>query len=295
VKEIYHSKGKGCCPLCYLSLIRWDYTLAGLASICQDGIGSVRSGVAELEKQGYLTRRRIRGTNGQLGDIEYTISEKPVQTVYTSTDNSAVAVDNSQPLCDKPTLKKPICENSIQVNPMYGKYTQSITNKSSIKESRTESLNIHQSISADAYDGDGIDMIEADNDTGTLTSVRKDFYSIEAYRETLKENIEYDTLCDDYKQNKNEVDALLEIMLETIVSAKTTIRVGGENKPADVVKNRLLKLNQFHIEYVMETLSKNTTAIRNIKAYMLTALYNAPATMDNYYQAMVNHDLRNGK
>ena len=55
----------------------WDYTLSGLATICQDGISSVRSGINELEEQGYLTRRRLREPNGQLGDIEYTILELP--------------------------------------------------------------------------------------------------------------------------------------------------------------------------------------------------------------------------
>ena len=70
----------------------WDYTLAGLAYICQDGISSVRSGIAELERQGYLTRRRIREANGQLGDIEYTIHEVPRKQ-----DNSMPPVDNSPP------------------------------------------------------------------------------------------------------------------------------------------------------------------------------------------------------
>ena len=96
----------------------WDYSLSDLACICQDGMSSVRSGVSELEQHGYLTRRRIRESNGQLGDIEYTIHERPRISVCTP------PLDDSQPECDNSTSEKPICENSIQVNPIYENRTQ---------------------------------------------------------------------------------------------------------------------------------------------------------------------------
>ena len=82
----------------------------------------------------------------------------------------------------------------------------------------------------------------------------------------------------------------MELILETVCSQKRTIRIGGEDKPAEHVKSRLMMLNQFHIEYVLETLDKNTTDVQNIKAYMLTTLYNAPGTIDNYDKSKVNHD-----
>ena len=69
------------------------------------------------------------------------------------------------------------------------------------------------------------------------------------------------------------------------------IRIGGEDFPKEVVKSRLLKLNSGHIEYVINSLRENTTKVRNIKSYLLAALYNAPTTMDSYYRAEVNHDL----
>ena len=106
----------------------WDFTLAGLAYICQDGISSVRSGVAELEQHGYLTRRRIRESNGQLSDIEYTIHEIP-QEPHKSDGNddeppTDCPVDNPPPVCEKPTLRKPICENPTLVFPMCGNRTE---------------------------------------------------------------------------------------------------------------------------------------------------------------------------
>lgn len=80
-------------------------------------------------------------------------------------------------------------------------------------------------------------------------------------------------------------------MLEVVCSKRQTIRIGGEDKPTEVVKSRMMKLDQFHIEYVLDALSKNTTEVRNIKSYLLTTLYNAPTTIGSYYKAMVSHDL----
>ena len=79
-----------------------------------------------------------------------------------------------------------------------------------------------------------------------------------------------------------------------MVSNEVTVRIGGEDFPAEVVKSRLLKLNSTHIQYVFECIDKNTTKVRNIKSYLLTTLYNAPATIDHYYRAEVNHDLYGG-
>lgn len=87
------------------------------------------------------------------------------------------------------------------------------------------------------------------------------------------------------------MDEILELMLETVCTTKKTIRIGGDDFPAEVVKSRFLKINSTHIEYVFEAIDKNTTSIRNIRAYMLTTLYNAPNTIDHYYTTLVNHDL----
>lgn len=106
---------------------------------------------------------------------------------------------------------------------------------------------------------------------------------------TIKENLDYDILCSKY--DRERLDEIVQLLLETLSSAKKTIRIAGDQIPADVVKSQLLKLNSSHIEYVFECIDKNTTKIRNIKNYLLTALYNAPATIIHYYQSEVNHDL----
>jgi len=112
------------------------------------------------------------------------------------------------------------------------------------------------------------------------------------YCEIIKDNVEYDHLCTSYDPER--VTEILELMVETVCTTRNTVRIGGEDFPAAVVKSRFLKIEQFHIEYVFDCISKNVTKVRNIKAYLLTALYNAPLTMGHYYTAEVNHDLYGG-
>ena len=77
----------------------------------------------------------------------------------------------------------------------------------------------------------------------------------------------------------------------TLCSTRSRIRVAGNDYPAEVVRSKLLKLNSEHIRFVMDCLKQNTTRIRNIRQYLLTALFNAPSTMNSYYTALVAHDM----
>ena len=110
-----------------------------------------------------------------------------------------------------------------------------------------------------------------------------------AYREVIHENIDYQYHA------KEDVDELVELMIEVMMMPEDSmIRIAGTEKPVALVKSRFMKLNYSHIEYVLFCLNRNTTKIGNIKAYLLTALYNAPATINSYYQAEVNHDMYGG-
>ena len=111
----------------------------------------------------------------------------------------------------------------------------------------------------------------------------------ENYREMIMENIEYEVLVN--RDNADRLDEIVEIMLDAVCSKNPTVRINGEDMSQQVVKSRFLKLNSSHIEYVFETLQKNPSDIRNIRSYLLTTLYNASLTMDNYYTALVNHDM----
>ena len=82
-------------------------------------------------------------------------------------------------------------------------------------------------------------------------------------------------------------------MVDTICSQRSIIRIAGDDKPKEVVKARFLKLDSGHIRYVMDCLNNNCSKIRNVKQYLLTVLYNAPLTINNYYQQLVNYDMNN--
>ena len=260
-------KAKGLQSL-FLSLPeQWDYSLKGLAKICKEGVDCIGATLQELEAQGYLTRRQIRDDKGKYMDLEYIIHEIPVPPVENP-------VDNYEPDSGKPHQDYPKPENPDTGKPDSGNAAQLNTKNQVFNKKNTYSSNTHQSIRADAPDTmDAMDI----------------------YRQILKENIEYDIMCIDHKYKTDEITELLELMLETVCSTKKTIRVGGEDKPAEVVKSRMMKLNQSHIEYVLLTLDRNTTDVRNIKAYLLTTLYNAPGTMDNYYKQLVQHDMYGDK
>lgn len=114
---------------------------------------------------------------------------------------------------------------------------------------------------------------------------------INAYAELIKENIEYDFLLQTYDREKDLVEEIYQLILETVLTEQDTIRIAREHYPANFVKGKFMKLNYSHIEYVLECMNKNTTNIRSIKQYLLAALFNAPSTMGSYYKAAVNHDM----
>ena len=103
----------------------------------------------------------------------------------------------------------------------------------------------------------------------------------ESYRALILENIEYDVLSQNVQLDKDRLDELVELMVDTVCSNREMIRVAGDDYPAEVVRSRFLKLNASHIEYVLDRMRENTTYVRNIKKYLLAALYNAPVTMDS--------------
>ena len=264
-------KAKGLLSLMLSLPDNWDYTTKGLAHICKDGVDSISSAIKELEKQGYLTRQRLRDAHGRLGDIEYVIHEKPV-------------LPDEQDAILPPKRENPRQVNPRQVNPVLGKPEQEKPAQLNIQESITEKSitdisNIHQSIypaePEDAPPFGGIDEIDGNS-------------AVSIYRDIIKDNIEYEALCGQFDPER--VDEIVELILETVCSTAKYIKVGGEKYPAELVKSRLMKIGQFHIEYVFDRIDKNTTKVYNIRAYMLKTLFSAPSTMGHFYTAEVNHD-----
>ena len=268
-------KAKGLLSLMLSLPENWDYTTKGLARICKDGVDSISAALKELEKHGYLTRQRIRDRHGRLGDIEYTIHEQPVQAL----SNKEVSLS--------PKRENPRQVNPVQVNPELVKPEQENPVQLNIQETNTEKSNIDL---LNTYQSIYPAKREKTNGASKMDTDRMDKMTI--YQEIIKENIEYPYLAERYGQERT--DEVVDLMLETVLSQRPYIRIAGDDYPREIVRSRFLKVNYSHIEYVFDRLDKNTTKVRNIKAYLLAALYNAPATMDSYYRAEVNHDLYGG-
>jgi len=267
----------------------WDYTLKGLAYINKESVDAIRTAVLELEQRGYIVRQQGRAAGGGFSNIEYTIYEQP-QEKPTLLQEESPLLENpitAEPILEKPLLENPISDNPIPEKPLSGNPTQLNT-----KEENTDLSNIQKS-NMDISSTD--QSIYPSNNGRRYNSRNRDdgrMEAIDVYREMIVDNLDYEILCERY--GRERMDEIVSLILDTVCSEKKYIRIGGENKSAEVVKSVLLKLNSLHIEYVFECLEKNTTKVRNIRGYLLTTLYNAQFTIDHYYQAEVKHDLYGG-
>lgn len=264
-------KAKGLLSLMLSLPEDWDYTVKGLAYICKDGIDSINGAIKELETKGYMHRQRVRNDRGQLTTTEYTIREYP-QNMGGDTFPAEGLPAQESPILENPTQAMPIQEEPHQLNT----YLQTI-DKSKTDLFNTETSNSYQS---NPYGGKkaGYDEIGCE--------------TYEEVKEMVYENIEYKH----FKQHggigiRERLDEIADIIIETLCSTKDTINIAGDDYPARLVKNKMLRITSSHIEYVFDCLNKNTTYVRNIKRYLLATLFNAPSTIDNYYSALVNHDL----
>lgn len=244
----------------------WDYTLAGLSYINKESIDAIRTAIWELEKAGYVKRHQGRDGKGKMTAIEYTIYEQPQLAAL------------EKPMSENPTLGKPVLENPTPVKPTVENPTQLIK-----EEPITELLNKEESIT---------DSLPFQSPTSSPRRERKESAAaFQAYESVIKANIDYDILVQASPDEKERLDEIVDLILETVCSHRKTIRVAGDDYPADLVKAKFFKLNSEHIRFVMDCMRENTTKIRNIKQYLKAALFNAPSTLTNYYAALVAHDM----
>lgn len=264
----------------------WDYTLAGLATLAADGVSSVRGGIKELEKYGYLKRRQLRDKNGRMINNEYSVYERPEDNPdYNSKENNSISESTENkgksPLCDFPTTVNPTTVNPTTEKPM----TEKPTTEKPMSENRTQ-------LNTNILNTKELNTQSYQSEVSELTDTSDEIDMIDNYRSLICDNISYDTLKKQCRKSEADmIDEIVEIMAECICSRKKTVRIGGEEKPREIVKSRFLKINSTHIEYILACLRDNTSNVKNIKSYLLTTIYNAPMTIENYYSAKVNHDL----
>ena len=252
----------------------WNYTTRGLAKICKEGVDAIGSALRELETAGYIVRNQLRDQQGRISDTEYVIYEKP-QPRQPETPRPDTAVpdtaspDTENPYLDTPDTEEPYTEKPAQLNKDRRNKEKEIPDESITDISNPDPIYPPAPLQGAGYDGMGY----------------------EEAREIVKENIEYDILVQDPQQDREQLDEVVELIAETLCSRKKTIVIAGDEYPAEMVKEKLLRITSSHIEYVFDCLKQNTTYVRNIKKYLLASLFNAPSTIGSYYSALVNHDM----
>ena len=309
-------KAKGLLTLILSLPPDWDMTLKGLVSLSGDGVDSVRSGIQELEKAGYLRRSRSRNNLGQLLCTEYTIYEHAVtENVASETeiDDNLNIIYSEESHIGKSDVDKnsQIGKSNVDENSQIGKSdvdkntTENLDDcqigfsnigKPNIGKSNTikylnnkDTYNINNHPYQSTYSSklcrepkeNSIDEME---EAQTLYEERK------AYEEIIKQNIAYDILSEQTETKRDFLDLCVQIMVDAVTSNKPYIKIKGQDIPKEAVKSVLLKLDDENISYVNMCLSESKTAIKNMQSYILTALYCSQHGGDTYFNQLVIHD-----
>ena len=260
----------------------WDYTLAGLSHINRESIDAIRTAVWELEKAGYITRRQGRDEKGKMTAIEYTIYEQPQPPELEKPILENPTAGN--PVLENPTTGNPTSENPMQIIKEEQKTNLSKKEKPNTDTQSTHSIPIH-SPNPSPFEG-------AAQPPERKRKEPNDAYRV--YEEIIKDNICYDILKQDMPYDHDRIDEIVDLILETVCTRRRTIRIAGDDYPAELVKSKFMKLDSEHIRFVLDCMRENTTKIRNIKQYLRAALFNAPSTIGNYYTSLVAHDMASG-
>lgn len=216
----------------------WSYTIAGMASLSGEGEYAVKSAVLNLEKNGYLVRRRTRSPDGRMGKSEWEIYEEPIDVKLTDTSNEAPEVE--KPTLDNPTAVSPTAENrTLQIK----------------EEQRKDQTNV-------------IDLID------DARAAREEFEFKLATPELIK------------RFGCSQIDGIIMLLTDTLMGSDQWCKIGKEKIPKELVAERFLSLEPDHITYVLDCLKKLKKPIKNIKSYMLSALYSAPTTVESYYETL---------
>ena len=220
----------------------WDYTLAGLSLINRESIDAIRTAVWELEKAGYITRRQGRDEKGKMTAIEYTIYEQP----------QPPALDC--PVLENPTADKPILENPTPDNPTSENPTQlnKDIQRTDLPKKEKSNTDLSSTHSIPILSPNPSPCREAAAPPERKGTGAKSQSAIEIYREIIMDNIEYEHLCQHAKGiDRETLDEIVDLLVETVCSVRKTIRIAGDDYPAELVKSKFMKLDSSHIEFAM--------------------------------------------
>ena len=289
----------------------WHFTVHGLVSICKEGRDSISGAVRELEEAGYIVRHRLRDKEGHINGLEYIIYETPQKPECNGPDGGKTPIEvaadteameameaaeeedvpnrteshmtapvtenpfmedvtvipeEKAPRTEKPRSDAPITENPLSVRPMSERPSVLLnTNRVNTKEPKTKSL---------------ITQV-ANPSYPSYLSHQGEQDKVEQVRQEVRQQVCYDVLVQSVDQEL--LDELIGLIVETLCDKARTIRIGSHDYPAALVQERMRQIDSFCLEYVCTSLRKSNPSIRNIKQYLLMALFNAPVTMSHYY------------
>ena len=273
-------KAKGLLSLMLSLPDDWNFNMRGLSSICKEGLEAIGSALKELEKAGYMVRNQLRGANGRITDTEYIIYERPQEPAPADPDTASPYTpppDTTLPYPGNPDVVEPDMADPSAENPALLN-----TKKSNTKKLNTQRPNIHS-----------FPPPAPSTPPAAPAAPVEGMKEIFERREDIKAQIEYDLIAD--LCNQTQLDEFVEIMLEVALSRSPTMKIGRDAEyPTAFVQQRFEQLNSEHIRKVLDGIQENTTRVWNTRAYLLAALFNAPATTDNHYTMLVNHDMSNG-
>ena len=135
---------------------------------------------------------------------------------------------------------------------------------------------------------------EMNNTNPILSDESEKMKNRELLEEYFSHSLEIDLLLRLYPDDEDTLYQIVNLLVDTCATNRKMLRIAGDDKPAEVVRSRFMKLNADHIRFVLDSLAENTAPVRNMKQYLLAMLYNAPTTMNLYYQNKTNHDFARG-
>lgn len=298
-------KAKGLLTLILSLPPDWDMTLKGLVSLSGDGVDSVRSGIQELEKAGYLRRSRSRNNLGQLLCTEYTIYEHAV------TENVASETEIDDNLNIIYSEESHIGKSDVDKNSHIGKSDVDKNTPEKIENSQIGFSNIGKPYigksnaikylnNKDTYNINNYPYQSTyssklcrepkENSIDEMEKAQTLYEERKAYEEIIKQNIAYDLLSEQKETSRDFLDLCVQVMVDAVTSNKPYIKIKGQDIPKEAVKSVLLKLDDENISYVDMCLSESKTAIKNMQSYILTALYCSQHGGDTYFNQLVKHD-----
>lgn len=252
----------------------WDFSIEGISGKCKESKDCIAKAINELIEAGYVIRTKTRGADGRITKWEYEVFEEPCKTIEQSNEEPCGEIpdtalshqeipEEDYPEQDFPELDNPSTETKDTYNTIINKKENNNTLFSNIKSNPIQSKH----------------------------KISFSMSEIELKELEVKDNIEYDILLQKFPTKHAMIDEIVNLMVEVLCSKRETITIASDTHPIEQVKERFNSVDSGHIEYILECLDKTTTDIRNIKQYLLSVIFNAPQTMDNYYTAVVKHDL----